>query len=56
MSRFFIANYIDEGKELNNSTTTSDNYYSSKAYNKTYVHPPADKIVLDYILPSIIKE
>lgn len=29
---------------------------TSKAYNKPYGHPQADKIVLDYILPSIIKE
>jgi CubicO group peptidase (beta-lactamase class C family) len=29
---------------------------TSKAYNKPYAHPQADKIVLDYILPSIIKE
>ena len=28
---------------------------TSKAYNKPYGHPQADKIVLDYILPSIIK-
>jgi CubicO group peptidase (beta-lactamase class C family) len=29
---------------------------TSKAYNKPYGHAQADKIVLDYILPSIIKE
>ena len=29
---------------------------TSKAYNKPYAHPQADKIVLDYILPSIIKQ
>lgn len=29
---------------------------TSKAYNKPYGHPQADKIVLDYILPAIIKE
>lgn len=28
---------------------------TSKAYNKAYAHPQADKIVMDYILPSIIK-
>ncbi|WP_317235681.1 hypothetical protein [Flavobacterium pectinovorum] len=29
---------------------------TSKAYNKPYGHAQADKIVLDYVLPSIIKE
>ncbi|RED25431.1 CubicO group peptidase (beta-lactamase class C family) [Flavobacterium cutihirudinis] len=29
---------------------------TSKAYNKPYAHAQADKIVLDYILPSIIKQ
>ncbi|MDR7369324.1 serine hydrolase [Flavobacterium aquidurense] len=29
---------------------------TSKAYNKPYAHPQAEKIVVDYILSSIIKE
>ncbi len=29
---------------------------TSKAYNKPYAHPQAEKIIVDYILPSIIKE
>ena len=28
---------------------------TSKAYNKPYAHPQAEKIILEYILPSIIK-
>lgn len=29
---------------------------TSKAYNKPYGHPQADKIVKDYILPAVIKQ
>ena len=57
MSRFFYSKYVNGGNEFiifNDLPLVI--IITSKAYNKPYGHPQADKIVLDYILPSIIKE